>query len=121
MAVIEVGVGGRTDATNVIEEPIVTAVTSLGYDHMDVLGDTLADIAFEKSGIFKVNFRVTAFIFVLITCMQKGVPTFTISQPVEAMEVLQKRSLALAQVCFCCMQVVNVRENYWYFFRFLSL
>lgn len=56
VAVVEVGVGGRTDATNVIDSPVVTAVTALGYDHMDVLGDTLAEIAFEKSGIFKVKF-----------------------------------------------------------------
>jgi folylpolyglutamate synthase/dihydropteroate synthase len=54
VAVIEVGVGGRTDATNVVH-PVVCGVSSLGYDHQDVLGDTLTQIAFEKGGIFKVR------------------------------------------------------------------
>ncbi|MBV9333942.1 MAG: hypothetical protein JO146_08025, partial [Candidatus Eremiobacteraeota bacterium] len=52
VAVIEVGLGGRLDGTNVIE-PIVAAITSVGYDHTDVLGDTLEAIAFEKAGIAK--------------------------------------------------------------------
>lgn len=52
VAVIEVGMGGRLDATNVVQ-PMVTAVTSIGLDHMDQLGDTLAKIAGEKAGIFK--------------------------------------------------------------------
>ncbi len=53
VAVIEVGVGGRTDATNVVK-PAVCGISSLGYDHCNVLGDTLSQIAFEKAGIFKV-------------------------------------------------------------------
>lgn len=52
VAVIEVGLGGRLDGTNVIE-PIVAAITSVGYDHTDVLGDTIEAIAFEKAGIAK--------------------------------------------------------------------
>lgn len=52
--VLEVGIGGRTDATNVVERPLVTGITSLGYDHMNVLGNTLTEIAYEKAGIFKV-------------------------------------------------------------------
>ncbi len=51
-AVIEVGLGGRLDGTNVIT-PQVAAITSIGYDHMDVLGDTLEEIALEKAGIAK--------------------------------------------------------------------
>jgi dihydrofolate synthase/folylpolyglutamate synthase len=50
--VIEVGLGGRLDATNVVS-PVVTAVTSIGLDHQDRLGDTLGAIAAEKAGIFK--------------------------------------------------------------------
>src|SRR5688572_3582684 len=49
-AVIEVGLGGRLDATNVVT-PDVSVITSLSYDHMAVLGDTLAKIAGEKAGI----------------------------------------------------------------------
>jgi dihydrofolate synthase/folylpolyglutamate synthase len=51
-AVIEVGLGGRLDATNVVD-PLVSVITSLSMDHMNVLGDTLAQIAFEKAGIIK--------------------------------------------------------------------
>src|SRR5579871_6727000 len=51
-AVIEVGLGGRLDATNVTH-PLVSVITSISYDHMNVLGDTLAKIATEKAGIIK--------------------------------------------------------------------
>ena len=52
VAVIEVGLGGRLDSTNVVD-PLVSVIASLSYDHMDVLGDTLAKIAGEKAGIIK--------------------------------------------------------------------
>lgn len=52
IAVIEVGLGGRLDSTNIIT-PELSIVTSIGLDHCDLLGDTLGKIAFEKAGIFK--------------------------------------------------------------------
>jgi folylpolyglutamate synthase len=52
---MEVGVGGEYDSTNIIEKPIVCGVTSLGFDHQRVLGDTIEAIAWHKGGIFKVN------------------------------------------------------------------
>ena len=52
VAVCEVGLGGRLDATNVLV-PAVTAITSIGFDHQRYLGTTLAEIAFEKAGIIK--------------------------------------------------------------------
>lgn len=52
-AVIEVCMGGRYDTTNVIGSPACSIITSIGYDHMEYLGDTLAEIAAEKSGIIK--------------------------------------------------------------------
>jgi len=52
VAVIEVGLGGRLDATNVVD-PVLTAITSVGLDHMDQLGDDIAAIAGEKAGIIK--------------------------------------------------------------------
>jgi dihydrofolate synthase/folylpolyglutamate synthase len=55
VAVLEVGLGGRLDATNVIARPLATVVTSIGRDHMDVLGDTLPAIAREKAGIWKAG------------------------------------------------------------------
>jgi dihydrofolate synthase/folylpolyglutamate synthase len=69
-AVFEVGLGGRLDATNVVT-PMVSVITSLSYDHMAVLGDTLAKIAGEKAGIIK-----------------PGVPVVSAPQKDEALEVL---------------------------------
>ncbi|WP_271629779.1 bifunctional folylpolyglutamate synthase/dihydrofolate synthase [Caldicellulosiruptor sp. DIB 104C] len=51
--VLEVGLGGRLDATNVIESPELCIITSIGYDHMDILGQTIEQIAYEKAGIIK--------------------------------------------------------------------
>lgn len=59
VAILEVGLGGRLDATNVIT-PDVCAVAQISFDHMDVLGDTLAKIAREKAGIFKPGVPVIA-------------------------------------------------------------
>ncbi|NWG35787.1 MAG: bifunctional folylpolyglutamate synthase/dihydrofolate synthase [Chloroflexi bacterium] len=70
-AVIEVGLGGRLDATNVVT-PRVSVITSLSYDHMAVLGDTLAKIAGEKAGIIK-----------------HGVPVVSSPQQAEALDVLE--------------------------------
>ncbi|GCE17361.1 bifunctional folylpolyglutamate synthase/dihydrofolate synthase [Dictyobacter kobayashii] len=53
-AVVEVGLGGRLDATNVTQ-PLVSVITSISYDHMSILGDTLTKIATEKAGIIKPN------------------------------------------------------------------
>jgi dihydrofolate synthase/folylpolyglutamate synthase len=69
--VVEVGLGGRLDATNVVK-PEVCAITTLGLDHTDVLGDTLAKIAAEKAGIIK-----------------PGVPVVSASQEREAEEVIE--------------------------------
>ncbi len=57
IAVIEVGLGGRLDSTNIIS-PEVSVITNIGWDHMDMLGDTLPKIAFEKAGIIKPNIPV---------------------------------------------------------------
>ncbi|MBR5409119.1 MAG: bifunctional folylpolyglutamate synthase/dihydrofolate synthase [Clostridia bacterium] len=53
IAVLEAGLGGRFDATNLIVKPLVSVITSISFDHTAVLGDTLAKIAWEKSGIIK--------------------------------------------------------------------
>jgi dihydrofolate synthase/folylpolyglutamate synthase len=54
IAVVEVGLGGRLDATNIVT-PLVSVITSLSYDHMNVLGNSLSQIATEKAGIIKPN------------------------------------------------------------------
>jgi dihydrofolate synthase/folylpolyglutamate synthase len=57
IAVIETGLGGRLDSTNIIT-PLLSIITNIGYDHMDILGDTLEKIAFEKAGIIKPGIPV---------------------------------------------------------------
>ena len=51
--VLETGLGGRLDATNVVANPLTSVITPIGFDHMDILGDTIEKISFEKAGIIK--------------------------------------------------------------------
>lgn len=78
LLVLEVGLGGRYDATNVVEFPVACAITSISMDHMDFLGDSLAAIAGEKAGILK-----------------RGVPAATGQQEPEALMVLEAEAAAL--------------------------
>ncbi len=55
IVVLEVGLGGRFDSTNIIDNSLVSVITTINYDHMNILGNTLEKIAFEKSGIIKNN------------------------------------------------------------------
>lgn len=55
IVVLEVGLGGRFDATNTIKTPLVSVITSISLDHTQILGDTVEEIAFEKCGIIKEN------------------------------------------------------------------
>lgn len=55
VTILEVGVGGTHDSTNIVPRPVVTGITALGIDHVNVLGKTLAEIAWQKGGIFKVS------------------------------------------------------------------
>jgi dihydrofolate synthase / folylpolyglutamate synthase len=71
ICVLEVGLGGRGDATNVIARPAACAITSISLDHREMLGDTLALIAAEKAGI-----------------MKPGVPVAIGEQPAEVLDVL---------------------------------
>lgn len=58
IVVLETGLGGRLDSTNCIDAPMVSIITKIGYDHTNVLGNTLAEIAAEKAGILKTGSRV---------------------------------------------------------------
>ena len=55
VVLLEVGLGGRLDSTNVIEAPMLSVITTIDYDHMDILGHTLGEIAWEKAGILKAG------------------------------------------------------------------
>lgn len=59
--ILEVGLGGRFDATNVVSNTLISVITSISYDHMEYLGDTLEKIAFEKAGIIKENSGVVIY------------------------------------------------------------
>jgi dihydrofolate synthase / folylpolyglutamate synthase len=78
IAVIEVGLGGRLDATNVCDRPLATVITSIAYEHWQQLGDTIAKIAGEKAGILK-----------------PGCPAIIGTLPPEAMSVIAARVEAL--------------------------
>ncbi|MDA0839905.1 MAG: bifunctional folylpolyglutamate synthase/dihydrofolate synthase [Planctomycetota bacterium] len=97
-AVIEVGLGGRLDSTNVIE-PTITAITPVHYDHMDKLGNTLSEIAYEKAGILK-----------------PGVPAIVGPQSPEAAEVIRRRAARLGIPVWWFgkeIQVVLIDEQYF--------
>ena len=60
IAVIECGLGGRYDSTNVLDQPELSVITTVGFDHMERLGDTLGKIAWQKAGIIRYDSRVLA-------------------------------------------------------------
>lgn len=61
VVVLEVGLGGRFDATNIIEAPLCSVICAIGYDHTQYLGETLSEIAFEKCGIIKNGCPVVSY------------------------------------------------------------
>jgi len=73
--VMEVGLGGRLDATNVVDAPLATVITPIAIDHVDFLGDTLEKIAGEKAGIIK-----------------PGVPLIVAAQPRDALAVIERQA-----------------------------
>jgi dihydrofolate synthase/folylpolyglutamate synthase len=78
IVLLETGLGGRLDATNVIRRPAVTAITPISLDHQSFLGETIAAIAGEKAGIFK-----------------PGAPAVIGPQPAEAEAVIESRAMAV--------------------------
>ncbi|XP_056668433.1 folylpolyglutamate synthase, mitochondrial isoform X2 [Monodelphis domestica] len=85
LAVVEVGIGGAYDCTNIIRKPVVCGISSLGIDHTNILGDTIEKIAWQKGGIFK-----------------PGVPAFTVSQPDSPLEVLKECAQQLPCPLYLC-------------------
>lgn len=79
--VLEVGLGGRLDATNIIKKPILSVIASISMDHMQILGDTLEKIASEKAGIIK-----------------QGCPVVTCEQEPEVLRVLQAKAEEMGSV-----------------------
>lgn len=75
LLILETGIGGRLDATNLVQKPLMSIITPISFDHMDVLGHKLSDIAYEKAGIIKL-----------------GVPCVLSSQVSEVEEVLLEKA-----------------------------
>ncbi|XP_071507083.1 folylpolyglutamate synthase, mitochondrial-like [Diadema antillarum] len=75
VAIMEVGIGGEYDCTNIIRKPVVVGISSLGVDHIGVLGSTVDKIAWHKAGIIKT-----------------GRPAFTVPQPENSIQVIQDRA-----------------------------
>ena len=77
LVIMETGLGGRLDSTNALGNPVVSVITRIGYDHMNILGNTIEEIAQEKAGIIKA-----------------GVPVVIAPQESEALAVLQRAAAA---------------------------
>ncbi|MFW2541059.1 bifunctional folylpolyglutamate synthase/dihydrofolate synthase [Primorskyibacter sp. 2E107] len=92
---LETGLGGRLDATNVVEKPALTILTPISMDHEQFLGDTLAKIAGEKAGIIK-----------------RGVPCVVGPQPEEVMAVIEARAVALGAPLLAYGQNWHVGEEH---------
>ena len=95
IALLEVGMGGATDATNLIRKPLVSVLTSISMDHIRFLGNSLAEIATVKSGIIKSQ-----------------VPIVTMQQKPEAMEVIKRKAEEMQAELFLAdaTQVQNVTQ-----------
>uniref|UniRef100_UPI00358F4BE2 folylpolyglutamate synthase, mitochondrial-like isoform X1 n=1 Tax=Myxine glutinosa TaxID=7769 RepID=UPI00358F4BE2 len=94
VAIMEVGIGGAYDCTNVVRKPLVCGVASLGMDHTAMLGSTLPEIAWQKAGIFK-----------------PGIPAFTVKQTPAALAVLQQRALEIGCPLFLCPNLSDFTVN----------
>ncbi|XP_069438428.1 folylpolyglutamate synthase, mitochondrial isoform X3 [Ovis canadensis] len=94
LAVVEVGIGGAYDCTNIIRKPVVCGITSLGIDHTGLLGDTMEKIAWQKGGIFK-----------------SGVPAFTVLQPDEPLAVLRDRAQQISCPLYLCPPLQALEEG----------
>lgn len=96
--VYEVGLGGRLDATNVIT-PLVSAITNVGFDHQGILGNTLTEIATEKSYIIKEN-----------------VPFFTMIDHKEPLEVVLNRAISMnSEYRQMCIPMYHLKDKTYYF------
>jgi dihydrofolate synthase/folylpolyglutamate synthase len=102
-SILEVGMGGRLDATNVIQ-PQITIINNVAFDHQEFLGFTLGRIAREKAGIIK-----------------KGIPLITAAKQPVALAVIKERCLALNVPCYRVGQQIKVRSQGKYHFSYQGL
>lgn len=91
---LEVGIGGLYDSTNIVQHPVVTGVTPLGLDHTAILGHTIEEIAYQKAGIFK-----------------KDAPALTTEQPPNALRVLETYARNIGASSFHVVPVKPELQN----------
>ena len=132
--VLETGLGGLYDCTNIISKPLVSIITSIGFDHMHILGNTLPEIAEQKAGIIKENSNTIFFeqskeindIFIK-TCKEKNNKLYLLKKSqisnysydnnfqyfdfdnFKKIEVILKGKKQIQNACLCikCMQILN--------------
>ena len=109
--ILEVGLGGRGDSTNIVYSPMITAITSVGLDHTDRLGKCIADIAREKAGIIKEGVP-------LVTAVKDRVATGVIERMAQDRNAeifrdisFEITSLGLYETCFKCNILGRQYEN----------
>ncbi|XP_027470624.1 folylpolyglutamate synthase, mitochondrial isoform X2 [Zalophus californianus] len=115
LAVVEVGIGGAYDCTNIIRKPVVCGVSSLGIDHTSLLGDTVEEIAWQKGGIFKVPGSPGERRYLdglgLALKAQHGVPAFTVLQPDGPLAVLRDRAQQISCPLYLCPPLEALEEG----------
>jgi len=124
IAIIEVGLGGRLDSTNIIT-PEICLITNIGYDHMQILGDTLEKIALEKAGIIKNGVPVviserqveTAAIFKIIASQKRAEISFADNMGLESYKTdllgdYQKQNILGVVACLKKLQGFKVSEKH---------
>lgn len=92
--ILETGLGGRVDASNVLEKPAATVITPVSLDHQGFLGDTIAKIAFEKAGI-----------------MKPGVISILAPQTLEAFDTLARYANCIGAPVFCDFDIAEERQD----------
>ncbi len=98
IVILEVGLGGRLDSTNVIKAPMLAVITPIDYDHMDILGNTIEKIALEKAGILKRGTR-------LILSPQREEAELVILKKAEAL------GIPVHKVSFSSIEPISWNEN----------
>lgn len=110
-AILETGLGGRLDATNIIEKPMVSIITTISFDHMEILGDTIEAIAGEKAGIIKQGVPVVYYgenekvaKVIADKAKEKDTPSYVLKR--DMIKIIQKNNKAI-DFCF-----VNMYDSY---------
>ena len=104
VAVVETGLGGRLDATNIIKKPLVSVITNISADHKDILGNSLKKIALEKAGIIKKNS--------IAVCGEKNK---------KIRQIIKDYALGVNSLFFSSNTVKLIKKNFFYEYKGLNI